>query len=174
MKEDVIIRTIIPDDAEALLRLQHQLDGETKFMLLEPGERTTTLEKARENIQRVLDQPNGTILVAEHDGKLVGYLYANGGGARRNSHTVYIVIGIVQAYTRQGIGTRLFEELEVWARQRGMHRLELGVMTPNAAGIALYTKMGFIIEGTRKDAYLVDGQWVDEFMMGKVFDINVT
>jgi hypothetical protein len=74
MREDVIIRTITLDDAEALLRLQHQLDGETTFMLLEPGERTTTLEKARENIQRVLDQPNGTILVAEHAGELVGYL----------------------------------------------------------------------------------------------------
>jgi RimJ/RimL family protein N-acetyltransferase len=168
VKETVIIRTITPEDAEALLRLHHQLDGETKFMLLEPGERTTTLEKARENIQRVLDQPNGTILVAEHGAEMIGYLYANGGGARRNSHTLYIVIGILQAYTGQGIGTRLFEELERWAREKGLHRLELGVMTPNAAGIALYTKVGFVIEGTRKHAYLVDGEWVDEFMMGKI------
>lgn len=64
---NITIRTITVDDAESLLKLQHQLDAETKFMLLEPGERTTTLEKARENIQRVLDQPNGTILVAEHE-----------------------------------------------------------------------------------------------------------
>ena len=168
MREDVTIRSITVEDAEALLNLQKQLDGETTFMLLEPGERKTTVEKARENIQRVLDQPNGTILVAEHEGKLIGYLYANGGGARRNSHTVYIVIGILQAYTGQGIGTRLFEELERWAREKGIHRLELGVMTPNVAGIALYTKMGFVIEGTRKHAYRVDDDWVDEFMMGKV------
>jgi RimJ/RimL family protein N-acetyltransferase len=49
-----------------------------------------------------------------------------------------------------------------------MHRLELGVMINNAAGIALYTKMGFVIEGTRKHAYLVDGQWVDEYLMGRM------
>lgn len=167
---NITIRTITVDDAESLLKLQHQLDRETKFMLLEPGERTTTLEKARENIQRVLDQPNGTILVAEHEGKLVGYLYANGGGARRNAHTLYLVIGILQAYTGQGLGTRLFEQLEKWAREKGLHRMELGVMTANTAGIALYTKMGFVIEGTRKHAYRVDGEWVDELMMGKILD----
>ncbi len=35
----VTLKVLIPEDAEELLRLQHQLDQETKFMLLEPDER---------------------------------------------------------------------------------------------------------------------------------------
>lgn len=41
-------------------------------------------------------------------------------------------------------------------------------MTHNEAGIALHRKMGFHIEGTRKEGPLVNGTWRDEYVMGKV------
>ena len=43
----MIIRTICKSDAEQFLNLCKQLDDETQFMLLEPGERKTTLEEQR-------------------------------------------------------------------------------------------------------------------------------
>ncbi len=164
----ITIRPATPDDAEAFLALRQHLDYETKFMMLEPGERHTTVEQERERLAAMGKSDNKQTFLAEGDGQLVGWLWANGGDYRRNHHTVHIVIGIRAAYTNQGIGTRLFQACEAWARERGLHRLELTVMTNNALGIALYKKMGFQIEGTALDALKVDGAYVDLHYMSKL------
>jgi RimJ/RimL family protein N-acetyltransferase len=164
----IIIRQITVDDAAAFLAMRAQVDLETRFMMLEPGERQTTVEQERERIANMLKADNKQTFLAEDDGQLVGWLWANGGDFRRNHHCVHIVIGIKAAYTNQGIGTRLFQACEAWARERGLHRLELTVMTHNQLGIALYKKMGFQIEGTAPDALRVDGEYVDLHYMSKL------
>jgi RimJ/RimL family protein N-acetyltransferase len=166
----IIIRTICEDDAEQFLSLCKQLDLETQFMLLEPGERKTTLEEQRTQIDILLRQMNQTIFVAELENQLIGNLAASGGTFKRNRHNAYLVIGILQAFTGQGIGTQLFQRLEEWARQQHIHRLELTVMTHNIAGIALYKKQGFAIEGTKRQSLLINGQFIDEFYMAKLLD----
>jgi RimJ/RimL family protein N-acetyltransferase len=163
----VIIREAAEADAEQLLALAHQLDRETKFMLLEPGERTTDPAVQRERIRTGLAQGNLT-LVADAGGRLVGLLGLTRGADRRNRHAGHIFIGICQEFTRQGIGTRLFADMERWAREKGLHRLELTVMAHNAAGRALYQKLGFEIEGTLRHSLCVDGQWIDEYAMAKL------
>lgn len=169
----IAIRPIMLDDADAFLRLNLALDAETRCMMLEPGERTTTPAEQRQRIAGWLASPNSMVFVAAPDdsgGELAGYLAALGGGYRRNRHTAHIVVGIRQAYSGQGIGTRLFQALEAWAVGAGLHRLELTVMTHNAAAVALYRKMGFVVEGTHAHTLCVDGRYVDEFSMAKLLD----
>jgi RimJ/RimL family protein N-acetyltransferase len=91
-----------------------------------------------------------------------------GGRFARNKGTVYIVIGILERFTGQGLGTALFECMEQWARDRKLHRLELSVMVHNQRGVGLYQKMGFGIEGVRRDSLLVSGSYVDEYYMAKL------
>ena len=164
----ITIRQITVDDAAAFLTMRAQVDLETKFMMLEPGERQTTVEQERERLAATGKSGNKQTFLAEDDGQLVGWLWANGGEFRRNHHSVHIVIGIRATHTNQGIGTRLFQACEAWARERGLHRLELTVMTHNHLGIALYKKMGFQIEGTASDALRVDGEYVDLHYMSKL------
>lgn len=164
----ITIRLATPDDAAAFLALRQQVDLETKFMMLEPGERQTTVEQERERLAAIDKSDNQQTFLAEDNGQLVGWLWASGGSYRRNHHNVHIVIGIRAAFTNQGIGTRLFQACEEWAKQRSLHRLELTVMTHNLPGIALYKKMGFAIEGTARDALLVDGNYVDLYTMSKL------
>lgn len=162
------IRSIKESDAEGFLSLCRQLDQETQLMLLEPDERQTTLEEQREHIRAILGSSNQNIFVAENDGQLVGYLAASGGSFRRNRHSAYIVIGILQAFTGRGLGTRLFAELERWAQAHKIHRLELTVMTHNERAIRLYKKAGFEVEGVRKHSLWVNGAYVDEYYMAKL------
>jgi RimJ/RimL family protein N-acetyltransferase len=159
-------------DAEQYLQLRKKIFGETQFMLPEPDELTETVEGQRERIRQALTKENRAIFVAEQeqDGQLVGLLGADGGEFRRNRHAAYIFIGILQAFSGQGIGTRLFIELERWARERGITRLELTVMTHNQAGIALYRKRGFEVEGTIRHSLRIDGHYVDEYLMAKLLD----
>ena len=163
-----IIREIQESDAESFLSLCKRLDEESKFMLLEPGERKTTVEEQRNRIRDTLSKENQAIFVAEEDEMLIGYLAAMGGNFARNKHSVYIVIGILEQYTGRGLGTKLFQSLETWAKEHGLHRLELTVMVHNQRGVSLYQKMGFEIEGIKRDSLLVDGSYVDEYYMAKL------
>ncbi len=162
------IRQIAVGDAGAFLELRRKLDQETAFMLFEPGERTTTVEEQEKRIEKLLSSGNQTVLVAEDEGRLVGFIAASGGSVRRNRHCVHIVIGILRSHAGQGLGKRLFAEAESWARASGLHRLELTVMTHNARGIGLYRKMGFETEGTKRHSMKVDGCYVDELFMSKL------
>lgn len=164
----ITIRPATPDDAAAFLALRQQVDEETRFMMLEPGERQATVEQERERLINTAKADNKQTFLADDDGQLVGWLWANGGDYRRNRHVVHIVIGIGESHVGQGIGTRLFQACEQWARDKHLHRLELTVMTHNVRGLALYKKMGFEIEGTARHQMKVDGEYVDLHFMAKL------
>jgi RimJ/RimL family protein N-acetyltransferase len=167
---DVSIREIRTDDAVAFLELCQALDRETTLMMLEPDERITSVAEQRAAIANVLATDNATIVVADAEHELAGYVAATGGRYRREHSTAYIVAGVRQAYAGRGVGGQLFAELERWARARGLRRLELTVQTRNALAVRLYSKLGFEIEGTRRQALRVDGVYIDEHYMGKVLD----
>ncbi|MHC4222457.1 MAG: GNAT family N-acetyltransferase [Planctomycetota bacterium] len=162
------IRNIDEHDAAALDEMNRSLDRETSFMMWEPGERKTSAEELAKRIRTMVSHENQNIFVAEDGDRLVGFLFAQGWSARRASRRLYLVIGILKSHWGQGIGTRLFEEMERWARERSIRRLELTVMVNNEAGLALYRKMGFIVEGTKTDSLFVDGSFVDEYHMAKL------
>jgi RimJ/RimL family protein N-acetyltransferase len=167
---DITIRPIQPGDAEAFLDLRLTLDAETKFMLLEPGERIQTVDSVRASLEAMLASDAGTVIIAVHEDRLVGYISADQGIFHRNRHSAYIVTGIRQAYYGKGIGRRLFLAVEEWACQSNVTRLELTVMVHNTRAINLYKRVGFEIEGTRRRALLIDGLYVDEYYMGKIRD----
>lgn len=163
------IRQINTADAASFVRLVQQVERESAYMLFEPGERNISAKQQCERIKSLKREGNSTIFLAETKmQQLAGYLMAVGGNAARNKHSVYLVIGILSEHREQGIGSALFEHLEKWAISQRVHRLELTVVTQNEAGLALYKKRGFMIEGTKKDSLLVNGAYVDEYYMAKL------
>lgn len=52
----------------------------------------------------------------------------------------------------------------------GLHRLALEVNSFNAAAIAVYDKVGFVLEGVRREAVLLDGTWRDVHDMALIAD----
>lgn len=71
------IREIRVTDAKNFLELRKNLDTESKFMMLEPNERKTTIELEAKYIEDVLKNKLSLILVSEIGNELVGYLSAN-------------------------------------------------------------------------------------------------
>jgi len=66
----------------------------------------------------------------------------------------------------EGIGAALLDEAVARARERGMRRLVLRVLSGNVAARHLYESRGFELEGRRREAFLLDGAYVDDLMMG--------
>lgn len=159
------IRQAIPADAEKLVELIKRVE-DSGTMMFDPGERKTTAAQFKKRIESI--DGNSAIFVAEEQEDLTGYLFAIGENLIRKSHSVYVAIGVRDGQRGTGIGTKLFNALDSWAANKELHRIELTVMERNEAGIALYKKVGFEVEGRKRDSLLVNGNYVDELYMAKI------
>ena len=168
----MVIRTVTTDDTENFFSMLCLLDEETDYMMYEPGERqekTKDLSRLRANIEAAVSGGD-LLLVAENNlGDIVGFIWAKRGNLNRVLHTAYIVVGVRQAYRRQGAGTEFFRRLDKWAKENGVIRLELTVECANSEAVRLYERSGFAVEGTRRKSMKVNGEFVDEYYMAKTF-----
>jgi RimJ/RimL family protein N-acetyltransferase len=144
------------DDARALLELQHVLDTESEFMLLEPGERES----------RDIPAEPSYLIVAEGNDELAGYVEVSVLPYARTVSTGYVVMGVRTAYAGRGIGKALLTAAKDEAVERGLRRLELTVMTHNTRALNLYLSCGFEVEGLRRDALVVGSVVRSEYYMG--------
>lgn len=161
------IRNALPEDAEKLMELMKHVE-ESGFMLFEPGERQSSLEIFEKRIGSLGE--GSAIFIAEEQSEYHGYLFAMGESVNRKRHSVYVALGIREEHRGKGIGAQLFEVLEKWAVGKQLRRIELTVMESNAAGLALYKKAGFEIEGIKRDSLLIDGRFANEYYMAKILD----
>jgi RimJ/RimL family protein N-acetyltransferase len=166
----VAIREIREADAEAFLSLQRQLDEETEMMMLEPGERSSEVDEARSHLRATLASPNSTIIVAESEHRIVGYVEAVGGRYRRNAHGAYVVIGVLQSHQGRSVGSALLASLRTWARDHEVTRLELTVRADNEPARRLYERAGFEVEGLRRASLRVGREMIDEYSMALVIN----
>ena len=163
----IIIRELQIEDAENFLNLLNITDTETIFMLYEKGERKTTIEQQRKNIQDGIKKGILTFIL-EDNKKLVGYVWGNIFTANRKKHCMYLAVAILKEYTGKGYGTKLMNTLKKQAIENGINRLELEVSEKNKFAISLYEKLGFEVEGVKRRAFLVNGNYEDELIMGKI------
>ncbi|GLZ09523.1 N-acetyltransferase [Actinomadura sp. NBRC 104412] len=156
MTSGLRIRLADAGDDASLFDLRSALDRESRFMMLEPGER-----------ERHDGLPSRSFeVVAEEGGRLIGYVGVSVLPYARARHCGHLVVGVRASHTGRGVGRALLDATVRQARQRGLRRLELTVMTHNRAALALYTRCGFQVEGLRRGSLQVDGEQVDEYYMG--------
>ncbi|MFF2794666.1 GNAT family N-acetyltransferase [Lysinibacillus xylanilyticus] len=164
----MLIREAIREDAEQVIAVIKNAE-ESNFMLFGPGERKLETEQFTKFIENINKNSQSALFIAEIEKNVVGYLIVQGNNMpSRVSHRAYIVVGIHSDFRGRKIGTALFSHLDDWAKEKGMHRLELTVMANNTAGVALYEKMGFEIEGTKRHSLYVDNEYIDEYFMAKL------
>ena len=68
----------------------------------------------------------------------------------------------------QGIASRMLQEVIAWAPSAKLKRLELSVQTTNVRAIALYKRLGFVIEGTRRCSLFVEEEYRDDYLMSHI------
>ena len=163
----MIIRLATPLDANAILTVMNDAEN-SGFMLANPGERKLKPESVKNFIENVNSTTKSGFFVAEERGVLLGYLIVRGENMERTTHRASIVIGVHSKSRGKGVGSALFKHLFNWAKQNELHRLELTVIESNEHAFGLYKKMGFEVEGIRKNSLYIDGKYVNEIYMGKI------
>ncbi|EJC6747044.1 GNAT family N-acetyltransferase [Vibrio vulnificus] len=168
MGSSMQIREVRVSDAQSVLELMYQLDRESKFMMLEEGERNTTLEQQVKILESFSESDSKVMFVILSEQEVCGFVAGIGNTANRNCHSMYCVMGIKQSASGCGYGKQLLKHLENWALEHEFTRLELTVMCHNDRAFNLYQKQGFEVEGTKRNSLHVDGRYVDEFYMSKL------
>jgi len=163
-----LIRIAKPEDAGELLALRRKLFAESNTMLWEPGEFVATEDDERRRIKQLTSARNCTYFVATCGERIVGLLFATGSPINRLRNSTTLALGVAREYEGQGIATRLVQRALLWSQQVGLRRVELTVHTDHIRAIGLYLRCGFQVEGVRRSSMLVDGRYVDEYLMSVV------
>jgi len=166
-KPGFTIRTATAADAEALVAIIDEVSREGRFFLRSKFRQDTDVEAA---FIELTIRHGGTILVAEADGRVVGWLTLQRDKTPFRRHICLLGMGVLKPFRGQGIGRKLVNEALRFARaSEGIERIELSVRATNTAAIALYQSAGFAYEGRRIRSVRDDtGHYDDEILMGQL------
>jgi ribosomal protein S18 acetylase RimI-like enzyme len=152
------------DDAEVLDKFMQRLIGENLSVLYSKTV-SPTLDEIIAFI-KVHSDPNISLLVVVIDeGRLIGMLNADIHRNSQRSHCTNFGMSVLNEYRRHGVGSALLTELFLWAKNHQLKRIELEVFSNNFAAIEFYKKMGFWVEGVKKEAVQVGTGYVDIVQM---------
>jgi phosphinothricin acetyltransferase len=101
-------------------------------------------------------------LVAEADGKIVGYAYATKWRVRpAYRHSVESTVYVDAARVGQGVGRALYAALLDELRQRGLHLVIGGIALPNEGSVGLHERLGFCKVAHFAEVGMKFGRWID-------------
>lgn len=104
--------------------------------------------------------------VAIIDSKVIGWCDVIPKTRGPQKHIGVLGMGIVSQYRGLGIGKMLLEKTIKASKEFGLEKIELGVFKDNIRAKNLYEKFGFFEEGLKKKSVKIDGNYVDEYIMG--------
>jgi len=113
--------------------------------------------------------PPESFLVAELDGRVVGYIRLKPPSKLpENAHVIQVQgLAVHPDARRRGVAAGLLDAAEETLRERGTRKMTLRVLSTNPAAIRLYERHGFVREGTLLEEFCINGRFVDDVMMAK-------
>ncbi|MGH9795929.1 MAG: GNAT family N-acetyltransferase [Candidatus Acidiferrales bacterium] len=105
---------------------------------------------SRRTLRWFLGLPGAECMVAEADGRIIGFIltHAEGGAAQ------IVTLDVLEAHRRAGAGSALLCEAEKRLAARGVRMVQLETAHDNAAAIAFWTRHGYRTRGVLKNYYL--------------------
>jgi len=139
-----VIRSLTPADGPALFALHDEVSDDALRMRFFNVSRPA----ARSYVEHVLAHPETLALVAEVDGRVVGFataepIYRDTVDTVDTFDTVEIALLVSDAHHGQGLGTLLMEHLFALARDRGVRRVEAEVLVENHPMLEVLAHAGF-------------------------------
>ncbi|GAA1680136.1 GNAT family N-acetyltransferase [Fodinicola feengrottensis] len=99
------------------------------------------------------------------DGELAGEALL--WGIDVHNRTAHLGLSLRPAFRGRGLGTDTVRVLCHYGFQvRGLHRLQIETLADNAAMIRAAGHAGFVLEGTLRRAAWVNGEFIDEVILG--------
>jgi len=160
------IRPVTLEDAPELVRIYAPYVEKTAITF---EYQVPTIEEFEGRIEKTLQR--FPYLVAEVDGQVLAYAYASTYYDRSAyDWAVEVSVYVDQDHRGQGLGSRLYEALEMELEARGYLRFLACIALPNPASIALHEKRGYVkVAHFPKIGYKFD-LWHDIVWMQKTIE----
>ncbi|MBN6188151.1 GNAT family N-acetyltransferase [Aneurinibacillus sp. BA2021] len=161
----MVLRHAMEEDAPKIIhRLRRVLDD--GIYLEEEKETMNNAEEEAETIRR-MEQEGSLYTVAEIGETIAGVAQIKRGTLEMNRHTATFRIWLGPEFQGYGIGSKLMDYALQWAEHQGLEKICLDVFADNERAIEMYKKYGFVIEGRRRNQFILDDAYVDEIFMSK-------
>lgn len=122
--------------------------------------------EAEFDAQQTEPDPATVALIIEADGRVVGDINLFHYDAKNRNASIGLSIWRREDRDR-GYGSDAMRALMRWGfREFNLHRIELSVAPENERALHLYAKLGFAMEGRRRESAYADGHYNDEIIMG--------
>lgn len=172
----VTIRHCIPADIESFLKFQPRIAEESNHTLQIVG-RQPNRESLQHAWESAIVDPVSLRVAAFLGDQMIAQLglYSESESPHPwTRHTASFGMMIVKEFWGEGLGRRLLEIMEAHARTSGILRIQALVRVQNVRGVRLYTRMGYEIEGTRRQGALINGEPQDEYYVAKLLQQDST
>lgn len=143
---EVTLRLLETNDRDRLLNLFFTMSEKALEWGMPPYSEET-IDRWLSNIERLIP------LVAVYEDLVIGYAAIFKHPHPRERGVADLGIYLHQDFHNKGLGTRMSETILGIAKEQGLHRIGIHVVEDNVAAVNLYKKLGFVIEGTMRDAY---------------------
>jgi RimJ/RimL family protein N-acetyltransferase len=149
----VLLRAFAPRDLASFLRCLDTVARERRYLAMTEGPSRAEADafladaRARGMVQEV----------AVVGDEVVGWCDVIRKPHPGFEHSGTLGMGLLPAWRGRGLGARLLDAALAGAAEIGITRVELEVFASNARAIALYERRGFVREGTKRGARVLDG-----------------
>ena len=166
--KQITIRLPQMEDAQNLNALKRHYVRNTTTLPLTIDDYPEDIEKEQKTIETYNNSTNSILLVAEHEGTLIGNIDITGSLRSKMAHTGMLGMGILEAWRNQGLGKALIQEAVSWSRDNSpLEVIWLNVYSSNGLGLNLYKNTGFELSGTIKRFFKEEHGYIDKMQMAK-------
>lgn len=156
-------------DAAEMVEYLRTVCGETEYLARYPEEIRYSVEGEEKFLQSILDSSDSFMIVCTVDGRVAGNCQLVRKDGLKTRHRASVMLALLQEFCGLGIGSAMFSEMELAAKELGISQLELEMIEGNTRAMALYQKMGFTVMAEHPDAIrLKDGSSRKAIFMRKV------
>ncbi len=168
--EKIIIREIVPDDAEKMLEYCKIIGGETPYLTFGEEGLPITLEQEKGILKKMKEDKNSHFLCADKDGEITAAINVSWPNKKRLKYSAEFGISVKKKYWRMGIGKLLLHEIIEVCKENGIRKLNLKVVEGNERAMSLYKSFGFVVEGKISREHFFNGEFQAAYCMGLEID----
>ena len=163
-----ILRSPVPSDASAMLAFLKNTAAETDNLIRYPEECLTDVKAEEDFLSSICQSETSMMILCEIDGEIIGNCHLWYTPRIKLRHRGEVAIALLKKYWGLNIGSTMFEEMVIQARNWKLEHLSLSYIEGNDRARGLYEKVGFLEVARIPDVYrLKDGSMRQDIWMMK-------
>jgi L-amino acid N-acyltransferase YncA len=166
---DLLVRDVVPTDAAAIIGILNPII-ETRANTV--FDTPFTVEAEHDYILKFPTRGIWKVAADRADGRVVGFqvLEPFGPYTRAFDHVGTLGTYVDREQRRRGIAKALFAATFEAARQKGYEKIFTFVRADNPVALETYQAHGFGVIGRARRHTKIDGRYVDEILIERIFD----